>query len=210
LLASFKKFYKKQKSFGIPYGVLTKSAHIMDTVLEVILLNRNAKKQIENFRNKGYTIIDVTSKSNSEYVKFSPFYPHGNIPIPGISDLFADSVEGIWQGLKQFENGGTDYSKFFIRNMKNIKRSCRKYGRVLGHKFNDGILDYCEARKHIYIPSYTWVLEKKLRVELFSIIEKSNKIVLLDYTTNENIEDLRKPLSHASLIKKYLLKYDGD
>jgi hypothetical protein len=182
----------------------------MNSVLEVILLNRNAKKQIENFRNKGYTIIDVTSKSNSEYVKFSPFYPHGNIPIPGISDLFADSVEGIWQGLKQFENGGTDYSKFFIRNMKNIKRSCRKYGRVLGHKFNDGILDYCEARKHIYIPSYTWVLEKKLRVELFTIIEKSNKIVLLDYTTNENIEDLSKPLSHASLVKKYLLKYAGD
>ena len=97
--------------------------------------------------------------------------------------------------------------------MKNIKRSCRKYGHILGHKFNDStcdiILDYCEARKQIYVPAYTWVLEKKLRVDLFNIIENSNKIVLLDYTTNENIEDVSKPLSHASLVKKYLLKHAG-
>jgi hypothetical protein len=53
------------------------------------------------------------------------------------------------------------------------------------------------------------VLEKKLRVELFNIIENSNKIVLLDYTTNENIEDISTPLSHASLVKKYLLKHAG-
>ena len=181
--------------------------------MDIVILNRKAKKQIENYRNKTYTIIDVTSKSNSQYVKFSPFYPHGNIPIPGISNLFADSVEGIWQGLKQFEDGGTDYRKFFIRNMKNIKRSCRKYGRVLGHKFNDGandiVLNYYEARKQIYVPAYTWVLEKNLRVELFNIIENSNKIVLLDYTTNENIEDLSTPFSHASLVKKYLLSYSG-
>lgn len=181
--------------------------------MDIVILNRNAKKQIENYRNKDYTIIDVTSKSNSEYVKFSPFYPHGNIPIPGISNLFAESVEGIWQGLKQFENSDTDYSKFSIKNMKNIKRSCRKYGCVLGHKFNIGaniiVLDYADARKQIYVPAYTWVLENKLRDELFSIIEKSNKIVLLDYTTNENIEDLSKPLSYASLVKKYLLSYHG-
>ena len=181
--------------------------------IEVIILNRKSKKQIEKYKEDGWSIVDVTSKSNSEYVKFSPFYPHGKIPIPGISDLFADSVEGIWQGLKQFETGGTDYRKFFIRNMKNIKRSCRKYGHVLGHKFNDGtndiILDYCEARKRIYVPSYNWILEKKLRVDLFNIIENSNKIVLLDYTTNENIEDLSTPLSHASLVKKYLFKHAG-
>ena len=27
-------------------------------------------------------IIDVTSKSSDKWIAFSPFYPHGNIPIP--------------------------------------------------------------------------------------------------------------------------------
>jgi len=30
------------------------------------------------------TIIDITSKAESPFVKFSPFYPIGNIPVPGI------------------------------------------------------------------------------------------------------------------------------
>lgn len=173
--------------------------------MEVKILNRKAKKQIEKYKLNGWSIVDVTSKCNSENVVFSPFYPHGNIPIPGMNDLFAESVEGIWQGLKQFENGGTDYSKFYIKNMKNIKRSCRKYGRILGHKFEDILLDYREARKIIYIPAYTWVLNNKINVE--DIFEKyGNRIVLLDYSTNEDVSDISKPLSHASIIKIFLQK----
>ena len=185
--------------------------------IEVKILNRKAKKQIEKYREDGWNIVDVTSKCGSENIVFSPFYPHGNIPIPGKKDLFADSVEGIWQGLKKFENGGTDYRKFYIRNMTNIKRSCRKYGNLLGHDYTDGIngtdekiLDYCEARKRIYLPAYTWVLKNKLRVQLFNILENcGNRIVLLDYSTNEDIDDLSTPLSHASIIKAFLFKYSG-
>jgi hypothetical protein len=182
---------------------------------EVIVLNRKAKKQIEKYREAGWSIVDVTSKCGSDNIILSPFYPHGNIPIPGKTDLFADSVEGIWQGLKKFENGGTDYRKFYIRNMKNIKRSCRKYGHLLGHDYTDGtnelILDYCEARKRIYLPAYTWVLKNKLRVKLFNMLETyGDRIVLLDYTTNEDINDISTPLSHASIIKAFLKKYSGD
>ena len=48
-------------------------------------------------------IIDVTSKGNEPWVKFSPFYPHGDNPVPFL-DRTAQSVEGIWQALKVFEN----------------------------------------------------------------------------------------------------------
>lgn len=65
------------------------------------------------------TIIDVTSKGDEPWVKFSPFYPHGNIPVPGIADAFAESVEGVWQGLKVFESEGVDLKKF------NVSRSIR-------------------------------------------------------------------------------------
>lgn len=42
-------------------------------------------------------IIDVTSKGDEPWVRFSPFYPHGGIPIPN-SAATAQSVEGLWQG----------------------------------------------------------------------------------------------------------------
>lgn len=52
-------------------------------------------------------IIDVTSKAQNEFVKFSPFYPIGGIPVPFTDDI-AVSVEGIWQGLKVFETADVD------------------------------------------------------------------------------------------------------
>ena len=42
-------------------------------------------------------------------------------------------------------------------------------------------------------------------VKKIKIMSQNRTVVLLDYDTNENIEDTSKPLSHASLIKKYIL-----
>lgn len=153
-------------------------------------------------------VIDVTSKGVSPFVELSPFYPHGNIPVPCTSGIFSYSVEGIWQGLKVFINQDVDVSKFEIRNMKNLKRSVRKFGQPLGHRMGlkGELLDYITARKVIYIPSYYWVLEYKTADILEDLLTraKTNDLVLLDYETNEDIENVKKPISHAALIKHYL------
>jgi hypothetical protein len=47
-------------------------------------------------------IIDVTSKGPKPWVRFSPFYPHGNVPVANSPAYTAQSVEGVWQGLKVF------------------------------------------------------------------------------------------------------------
>ena len=154
-------------------------------------------------------IIDLTSKSNNEFVKFSPFYPHGNIPVPFTHNIFSYSVEGIWQGLKVFETKGVDMSKFMIRDMKGIKRSIATNGRILGHSkgiMGDTILDYKTARTEIFIKSYFWVLENRLQNEL-SILERFAKemdLVFLDYETNIDLNNFNKPISHAGLVKLYL------
>lgn len=168
------------------------------------------RKSIDNIR-KSYgadvEIIDVTSKGSQPWVKFSPFYPHGQIPVPLHPELVGQSVEGIWQALKVFEQTGVDFSKLDITNMKGIKRTTRSLGRVLGHQGeSDGLLSYLDARKQIYLPCYKWVLENRLQSELKQItqlIEQRN-VVLLDYETNGDINDLRKPLSHASLVKYFI------
>ena len=171
-----------------------------------MLAVRSRRKKRESIEREfdAPTIIDVTSKGPDPWVKFSPFYPHGNIPVP-LSGVTAQSVEGIWQGLKVFESCSIDTSKFDVTTMKGLKRTVRKYGRVLGHQAgvdSDDLLEYVEARKRIYLPAYQWVLENPL-AELVSELTKMSEagtVVLLDYETNGDVEDRSKPLSHASLI----------
>lgn len=153
-------------------------------------------------------IFDVTSKG--EYKRLSPFYPHGGIPVPFSGSVTSASVEGIWQGLKVFTNEGIDFSCFTNRTMKDLKRTVRTHGRCLGHQKGLGskeLLGYIEARKQIYVPSYYWMLEHKCKKEIeyfLSLLREGKTLVFLDYDTNGDIENPSKPLSHASLIKRYI------
>jgi hypothetical protein len=154
-------------------------------------------------------IIDVTSHAVDEFVMFSPFYPIGGVPVPFTEGLVAVSVEGIWQGLKVFEDADIDTTLFSKRDMKNLKRTTRKYGICLGHRkgvHGEELLGYIEARKKIYLPCYKWVLENKLKklVTAIRIISKNKPVVLLDYNTNPDVNNPKKALSHASLIKAYI------
>ena len=173
---------------------------------------------IESKRKKPETILkqypdailaDVTSGAKDGLVKLSPFYPHGDIPVPFSEGYTATCVEAIWQGLKVFEGCDVDVEMFKNDTMKNIKRTVRRFGRPLGHRKGVNgkeLLSYIEARKLIYIPTYKWVLENKVAniIERLREASKTKTIVLLDYDTNADVENAKKPLSHASLIKAYV------
>lgn len=173
---------------------------------------------IESKRKKPETILkkypdailaDVTSGAKDGLVKLSPFYPHGGIPVPFSEGYTATCVEAIWQGLKVFEGCDVDVQMFLNDTMKNIKRTVRRFGKPLGHRkgvHGTELLGYIEARKLIYIPTYKWVLENKVSFIIDRLREasKTKTIVLLDYDTNADVENAKKPLSHASLIKAYV------
>lgn len=173
---------------------------------------------IESKRKKPETILkqypdailaDVTSGAKDGLVKLSPFYPHGGIPVPFSEGYTATCVEAIWQGLKVFEGCDVDVQMFQNDTMKNIKRTVRRFGKPLGHRkgvHGTELLGYIEARKLIYIPTYKWVLENKVAFIIDRLREasKTKTIVLLDYDTNADVENAKKPLSHASLIKAYV------
>ena len=178
------------------------------------IIIKNKKCNPNNILNEypNAQIFDVTSKG--EYKIFSPFYPHGGIPIPFSGTVTSQSVEGIWQGLKVFEHEGIDFSCFNNKTMKNLKRTIRTHGKCLGHQKGLGskeLLGYLTARKDIYIPSYNWMLKNKCQKEIQyfkKLLDEGKTIVFLDYDTNENVFDSSKPLSHASLIKSYLSSSD--
>jgi hypothetical protein len=172
---------------------------------------QNKRRKIENIKKDypGAVIIDVTSRGSLPMVKFSPFYPIGNIPIPFSEDRLAESVEGIWQGLKVFDHHDIDESKFSVTSMKGLKRTVRKYGKPKGHRKGvnaEELLDYITARKLIYLPAYKWILDNSLVEEIKELrtLATSKTVILLDYETNGDVDNPAKPLSHAQLLKMRL------
>lgn len=175
----------------------------------IIIRSKLDRKEsmLRQYRNP--VIIDVTSKATDEYVRLSPFYPHGGIPVPFSSGYTSASVEGVWQGLKVFSRAGVDISSFHNRTMRNLKRTATRNGMPLGHlKGVKGkeLLDYVTARREIYVPTYRWMLENKARdlVGRIRELSRNHTVILLDYDTNPYVEDTSSPLSHAALIKQYI------
>lgn len=179
-----------------------------------MIVIESKRKKVENILKKypGAIIADVTSHATDALVRLSPFYPHGDIPVPYTNGLVkASCVEGIWQGLKVFENEDIDESCFSNTSMQGIKRTTRKHGKILGHKRgpngkNDNLLTYLEARKNIYFPTYRWMIEHHA-LNIITRLREADKggkiIVLLDYNTSCDPNDISKPLSHAYLIRAY-------
>ena len=179
----------------------------------IYVVNKKRKPERIQKDYPGAKIFDITSSAPTiQGRKLSPFYPHGNIPIPGESrGMTATCVEAIWQGLKVFKGDGIDISLFRNDTMKNIKRTVRKNGKPLGHQFgvfSKTILNYADARRYIYIPTYRYVLDNvpcvHSLVEQLAERAKTEDIVLLDYNLNPDNRDISKPLSHAELVKMYI------
>ena len=175
------------------------------------IANRRCKeKTLKSKFGDDVIICDITSQSeNNQLVQLSPFYPHGDIPVPFSDGYTSMCVEAVWQGLKVFQNQDVDTSIFFNGSMKNLKRTIRSNGAILGHRKGvHGIvlLDYLTSRKEIYLPTYLWMLEHKVApiINRLKEVYKEKNIVLLDYTTNCNPFDTKKPLSHAYLVKAYV------
>ena len=140
--------------------------------------------------------IDVSSRSWSTYNKFSPFYHHtaNAIPVPG-SSMRADSVEGIWQGLKII-GGKPDLSLFQGPPRK-------RKGHVEGHVFGDVLLDYRDARAHIFVPAYAYHAINNVLDDVADDLEvraATNDVALYDVEMNGDIDDLTSPYSHAALL----------
>ena len=115
------------------------------------------------------------------------------------------SVEGAWQALKVFERADVDLTKLTRSDMRNLKRPVKKNGRVLGHRAGIGgttLLSRLDARKQIYLPLYRWVLDNRLQSLVADLrsLSANGDVVLLDYSTNGDVQDLTTPLTHAQLI----------
>ncbi|MEV0676423.1 hypothetical protein AB0I60_07840 [Actinosynnema sp. NPDC050436] len=173
-----------------------------------VVSRRRSAVSVEN-AHPGAVVVDVTSRGPEPWVRLSPFYPHGGIPVPFTPHVTGASVEGIWQALKVFREADVDLAKLRVTGMTGLKRTVRRFGEVLGHRagaHGAELLPYEEARRRIYLPVYRWVLENRVVDEVAALrgLATGRDVVLLDYTTNGDIADLSSPLSHAALLRHHL------
>ena len=149
----------------------------------------------------GVPVFDVTSRG--PHKTLSPFYFHGGFPVPGMPGTLAESVEGVWQGLKVFEREGADPTHFGKKAGARKRGPSKARGAVRGHRFGDRTVGYVEARQKIYLPLFWRQLTECAREEVAALAALP-ELVLLDYGTNGDVLDVSKPLSHAALIGRFL------
>lgn len=145
--------------------------------------------------------IDVSSHGRPPYKLLSPFSHDSEykIPVPGSEHIRADSVEGIWQGLKIF-NGSHDPSLFTGRPHK-------KKGKPEGHLYGKEVIAYVDARKNIYVPAYIYHAINNALPKAWPDLEqmlKDGNAVLHDVETNGSIENPMRPLAHSAILVELL------
>ena len=145
-------------------------------------------------------LIDVSSYAEEPYCQFSPFYVHGEIPIPGKLGEYSHSVEGIWQGLKVIRKKTAP--RYFRGPGK------KRGGKPEGHLYGKKLLSLIEARYKIYKVAYEWVLENRINPQIYDdIINKAHEGIpqyFYDVENNGDINNPSSPLAHASLLVQYL------
>lgn len=169
---------------------------MQSTLTKAIFLPYRLREQVP----KDAIVYDVSSYAEHPYCKLSPFWPHGNIPIPGMPGKTSDSVEGIWQGLKLIHN------KISPRHFSG--QGFKRVGKPRGHQYGDKLLSIVEARDKIYRVAYEWMLEHSVENELIhSFIMQmmdGQTLYFHDVSNNGKIGNPDEGWAHAFVLVQYL------
>lgn len=154
----------------------------------------------EAMATRGVRAIDVSSYS-ATHAFLSPYTWSRDfaIPVPGLADTVAHSVEGVWQGLK-IVDGRIDERLFTMRPRK-------RRGQVEGHLLEGRAVDIVEARRSIYIPTYFHYLESYVDAEVFDDFLATQlggtQVYFFDTESNGDIR-VDEPLMHAAVLATFM------
>ena len=139
-------------------------------------------------------LFDVSSYGNLGRLSPFSYSKEYKIPIPGRNDV-AHSVESIWQGLKII-NGSIDERMF-------KKRPRKRRGKPTGHQYGSEVLNLEDARREIYVPSYSFYVKNHCSDLIDDLLSLDGQVYIHDVEENSDLS-VDKPLAHASLLAFYL------
>ena len=148
----------------------------------------------------GAIVLDITLGGGME--SLDPGFPIGNVSVPK-SYKKALSILGMWEGLKVFSKRMMIDESYFISEKKLGKeRNCKSYGKLIGVKIGNDIIEIEKAVEGIYKKEYIKNIKERFGKIIEGLKRESEKrpVVLLDY----NFE--KYPFSHAMIIKELIEK----
>jgi hypothetical protein len=149
---------------------------------------------------KAARVYDVSSYAEHPFCTLSPMWPHGGIPVPGMSGTTSDSVEGIWQGLKVIR--GKIAPRFFSGPGQ------KRGGKPSGHRYGTKLLKIVEARERIYRVAYEWVLTNRVDQALIEEFVRrafaGETQLFHDVSDNGSIGNPDEGWAHAAVLVQYL------
>lgn len=165
-------------------------------------------KQHENVaKQEQFQLVDVSDSLHNihKYRALHPTEHVCDIPVPGMDGMTSRTVEGIWQGLKVWDNEGIDTSKFAATS--DVSRNGKKRVGPPKWRYGERLLELRDALKTIFVPAYNHHLDA-CRDQLLDILRMGDKIALFDFEDNTDIDCTWRPFTHAALIRERLYALD--
>jgi hypothetical protein len=156
---------------------------------------------------KELRIIDIRIKSDPPWNRLAPEYQHGQIPIPGISGMYAESVTGVMEGLKLVGPRGQPgkINTGYFAGPGRL-RAIKKDEWLLGYNLEGRRIDLGEARRKILIPSYHWILWNRCHdlVANLRIMGQDQDLWIFDGISNQDLDEFQADLSVAFVLVSFL------
>lgn len=168
---------------------------VMKKVSENYVFNAKVAKKMW----PGAIVLDSTMGGAME--KLDPVFPLGKIKISVEKWVESHSIMGIWEGLKLFsKKNEVDLS--YLKDLKKLgkERGCKSYGKMIGIKWGDDIIEGEENLKEFFSRLYKDVIGERFKgvIEKLKEINGNKTVVLLDYSEGNE----KYPVSHVELIKE--------
>ena len=163
----------------------------------------NYEKNVKEIRKEfpGALVFDISKDGAMGYL--SPQGPWGNVDVPGMEGRSGLSVLGIWEGLKVFERKGMDGNYFYDERKLGMVRKCKSYGRWIGVRYGDELLEKDEGIEKVFKRMYRKEVMKRYGkvIEGMRELVKKRDVVFLEGSE----EKLKAPCSVGEILKSMIL-----
>jgi hypothetical protein len=106
--------------------------------------------------------VDTSENADQPWCRLNQDYQHGQIPIPGLVGMYAESVRGVMEGLRiigPVGKPGKINPGYFVGPGR--FRPTAEGQWFTGYSFNGDRIDPEEAHRRIFVPACLWVIENK-------------------------------------------------
>lgn len=166
----------------------------------------------------GTPSVDISEDAEIPWNRLSFGHQHGQIPIPGLRRMFAECVQGAFEGLKLIGKTGQPGKinpGFFVGPGRERELGDEEW--LLGWSYEGRRVSLPEARRLIVIPTYVWTLQNKAYAELARLKmigrmhdDDDRDLVIYDGVAGDDPDDFEKPLSAAAILVSYVNGWQED